>query len=299
MGWFGIGRKRNRQAAQTNIVPARSRFRLFGGRRYLNDESYFLPKDGTEINRLDFQHYLLRYMLRGNYAAPIGQPRGILDVGSGTGRWAREMAQQFPRANVVGLDLVAPPPDPLDRDIRPQNYSFVQGNVLDGLPVADRTFDFVHQRLLVAGIPLARWPGVVVELLRVTRPGGWVELVEAIPATGGPAMNQLREWLIGSGMPRGVDIRTTHQIGQYLRTAGAQHIVYRELNVPLGRLGGRVGQMMETNYYSLHQAIRGLIVGQGIATAEMFDATMARARQEIAAGQYVWPYYLAYGQRPL
>ncbi len=298
MRWFGIRRKQNRQAAGTGDHLAWSRFRLFGGRRYLNNESYFLPKDGTEINRLDFQHYLLRYMLRGNYAAPIGQPRSILDVGSGTGRWGHEMAQQFPRANVVGLDLVAPPSDTSNPDLRPQNYSFIQGNVLDGLPFADGTFDFVHQRLLVAGIPLARWPGVVGELLRVTRPGGWVELVEAIPATGGPAMNQLREWLVGSGLPRGVDIRTTHQIGQYLQSAGAQHVVYRELNVPLGHIGGRVGQMMETNYYSLHVAIRGLIIERGIATPEMFDATMARARQEIATGQYVWPYFLAYGQRP-
>lgn len=36
------------------------RFRLFGGRRHLAAMPYPLPKDMGEINRLDFQHYLLR-----------------------------------------------------------------------------------------------------------------------------------------------------------------------------------------------------------------------------------------------
>lgn len=299
MTWFGRWRKRNRQAADAT----RGGFKFFGGRRYLNDVSYFLPKDTTEISRLDFQHYLLRYALQGNYAAPIGHPKSILDVGCGTGRWAMEMARQFPEANVIGIDLLPPPSEEQAQqnamtDPRPENYVYMQGNALDGLPFPDGTFDFVHQRLLVAGIPLARWPGEVRDLVRVTRPGGWVELVEAIPASGSPAMNQLREWLVGVGLPRGVDIRTTGKIGEYLQAAGARNIEYRELNIVLGKAGGRVGQMMETNYFSLHEGIRGVALAQGLATAEAFDTTMQRARQDIARGRYVWPYFLAYGQRP-
>lgn len=299
MGWFSRWRKGKRQGADV----ARGGFNVFGGRRYLNNASYFLPKDNGEINRLDFQHYLLRYALQGNFAAPIGQPSSILDVGCGTGRWAMEMARTYPEANVIGLDLLPPPSEEQlnqlpEHDRRPENYIYMQGNALDGLPFPDRTFDFVHQRLLVAGIPVARWPAEVRDLVRVTRPGGWIELVEAIPASGGPAMNQLREWLVGVGLPRGVDIRTTHQIGQYLEAAGAREIAYRELNVQLGKAGGRVGQMMETNYFSLHDGIRGVAIAQGLTTPEQFDATLQQAKAEIATGRYVWPYYLAYGQRP-
>lgn len=299
MTWFSNWRARRRPAA---TIPAPSRrFRLFGGRRYLNDASYFLPKDEVEVNRLDFQHFLFRFALHGNTAAPIRQPLSILDVGTGTGRWAMEMARAFPQANVIGLDLVAPPselPNPQQTsEPRPENYLFVQGNVLDGLPFPDGTFDYVHQRLLVAGIPLARWPGVVVELLRVTRPGGWVEMLEAIPTQGGPAMNQLFEWLVGVGLPRGVDIRTTHQIGSYLEAAGARNITYRRLDMPLGPWGGRSGVMMAVNYFSLHAAIRGPVVAQGAATGEQFDAVVAQARQEIETGRYIWPYFLAFGQR--
>ena len=161
MGWFKQWRTRNHLKADRAASQPRSRFNLFGGRRYLKNESYFLPKDDTEISRLDFQHYLFRFYLRGNYAAPIGQPTSILDVGCGTSRWGMEVVREFPNANVFGLDLLPAPVDDgaasqSPNNPRPANYVYIQGNALDGLPFADGTFDFVHQRLLVAGIPLAR-----------------------------------------------------------------------------------------------------------------------------------------------
>jgi 2-polyprenyl-3-methyl-5-hydroxy-6-metoxy-1,4-benzoquinol methylase len=97
--------------AQSQGAGEDRRFRQIGGRRYVRGSPYLLPKDDAEINRLDFQHYMLRFALRNNYLAPLGQPRDILDVGTGTGRWALEMALAFPGANVVGIDLVAPPVD--------------------------------------------------------------------------------------------------------------------------------------------------------------------------------------------
>lgn len=202
-------------------------------------------------------------------------------------------------ANIVGMDVVTPNADAdgASAESRPENYVFIQGSVLDGLPFPAASFDFVHQRLLVAAIPAARWPGVVADLLRVTRPGGWVELVEAIPAVGSPAMNQLREWLVTVSLSRGVDTRITHQIGAFLQQAGAQDVHYRQVDVPLGKVGGREGVMMETNYFSLHAGIRGIVVAQGLANAAEFDATMEQARAEIARGRYVWPYFVAYGQR--
>src|SRR5260221_6576571 len=112
MRWFGWFRRRApANDAQSRVVAEDRRFRLIGGRRYVRGSPYLLPKDDAEIHRLDFQHYMLHSALRSNYLAPIGQPRDILDVGTGTGRWALEMALAFPAANVVGVDLVAPPVD--------------------------------------------------------------------------------------------------------------------------------------------------------------------------------------------
>src|SRR5579875_1671741 len=102
---------------------------------------YILPLDATETNRLDFQHYALRQALGGNYAAPINHPQSILDVGTGTARWGIELATIFPHSSVIGLDIMVP-----HLTTYPRNFAFVHGNVLDGLPFANGTFDFVHQR---------------------------------------------------------------------------------------------------------------------------------------------------------
>src|SRR5262249_29785679 len=151
MAWL-LRRLLGRGTVAEERDAAPRRFRWLGGRRQLVGTPYLLPSDQQEMNRLDFQHYLLRYSLRGNYAGPLRAPASILDVGSGTGRWALEMAQLFPQATVVGTDLVEPEAkaqiQPGNASL-PTNYQFVLSNLLEGLPFPNNTFDFVHMRLLL------------------------------------------------------------------------------------------------------------------------------------------------------
>src|SRR5215472_351542 len=100
MRWFGWLRRR--RAVKENGSSGDES--VMYGRKRTRGVPYLMPTDLEEMSRLDFQHYMLRYALRGNYATPITNPGSILDVGTGTGRWAREMAQLFPRANVIGVD---------------------------------------------------------------------------------------------------------------------------------------------------------------------------------------------------
>ena len=92
MWWF---RRKQRADAQAEAANDQPRFRFIRGRRVLADDPYVLPKDMSEVNRLDFQHFMLRYALRGNYGAPLQarQVRDIADIGTGTGRWARDAHQ--------------------------------------------------------------------------------------------------------------------------------------------------------------------------------------------------------------
>lgn len=298
MAWFG--RKRARRAVRTvNADPPR---RGLFGRRYLANAPYMLPADDAEVNRLDFQHYMLRYAFRGNFVAPIRRPRSILDVGCGTGRWAREVATVFPEAGVVGVDLNPPPtesPAPGALDLRPENYAFVQADVTAGLPFANAAFDFVHQRLLFLAIPTARWPALIAELVRVTRPGGWVELVEgsAVPPGSGPAMQMWGQWLSTASAKRGIDFAQGGQIGEHLAQAGLAHVRQHEVRMQAGRGLGRLGAMLEVNYMGILQAVKPQIVAAGITSADSYDAAVAAIRGEIAAGTCFWHAYVAYGQR--
>jgi ubiquinone/menaquinone biosynthesis C-methylase UbiE len=300
MGWFRWRRRSRRDITVVNDETGLSFFRFFGGRRHLTGVPYALPKDDQELNRLDFQHYLLRFALRGNYAAPINNPHDILDVGCGSGRWPLEMAQLFPEANVVGVDLVPPPVDSAPNQYaRPANYVFVTGNVLEGLPFGDASFDFAHQRLLISALPSDQWPSVVHELIRVTRRGGWVELVEGDikAAHGGPALERIGAWIYEAVGRRGIDVSMCRQIGELLRQGGLARVEQREIRLPLGRRFGRVGGMMETNFLALFEGVKGLVVAMGITTQEIFEQTMREAVAEMQRGSPAAVLYIAYGQR--
>ncbi|KAF9342927.1 hypothetical protein BGX26_006606, partial [Mortierella sp. AD094] len=116
-------------------------------RHTVENAPYMLPNDLTESDRLDAQHYLVRFIFKGNYNAKLDPEANlkILDVATGTGVWALEMAHEFPKADVYGVDISAIFPT----EIKPSNCHFQLCNILEGLPFPDNYFDFIYQRLLV------------------------------------------------------------------------------------------------------------------------------------------------------
>jgi SAM-dependent methyltransferase len=268
------------------------------GRLFLRGVPYVLPKDMGEVNRLDFQHYMMRAALHGNYAAPISAPESILDVGCGTGRWAIEMAQLFPTARVVGIDVVPPSMDTTTPEQLPPNYSFQAGNILEGLALPDASFAFVHQRYMIGAIPAERWPGTVSELARLTSPGGWVELVEAGTSRGGGrALETVDKWVAAVLARRNLNIHLGARLGDFLTAAGLQEVTVREVPLPLGAYGGRVGVLVETDYFSAITAMRGPVVALGIASEADYDQTVQAAREEVRKGKCIFPVYVAYAHR--
>jgi trans-aconitate methyltransferase len=92
------------------------------GRTYhvYEDVPYFYPNDEQEQNRLDLQHHLYGLCLDGkHFLAPIATPHGVLDIGTGTGIWAIEVADMYPSARVIGTDL-----SPIQPTWGPPNLQF-------------------------------------------------------------------------------------------------------------------------------------------------------------------------------
>lgn len=307
MRWFGWFRRKRSVSNSMNVSSEMADgfpVVVVGGRLRKVGVPYAMPADLAEINRLDFQHYLLRHVFQGNYAAPVQNPASILDVGTGTGRWAYEMAELFPRARVMGVDITPPPSDtasmPGAADPRPRNYTFLAANVLEGLPFPDASFDFVHMRLLYSAIPHPRWPFVINELVRVTRPGGWIESVEsAVALNPGPVLTQLSATINGMIARREIDPMDGAQVGAMLRAAGIVDVAERRIDVPLGSYGGRIGTMMATDLLAGVEAFGGLLVQTGLSTSAEFQQMHASLREEFASPQNhaIGPFYVAYGRR--
>jgi len=88
-----------------------------------------------------------------------------------------QCAEKFPWSNFTGIDIS--PIFPKMTEIKLINVTFLQFNILDGLPFDDNTFDFVHMRHLILAFTEKQWQDQVLkELIRVCKPGGWIELVE-------------------------------------------------------------------------------------------------------------------------
>src|SRR5579875_262077 len=293
--WFFKRSSRNKAATPSAKESLRAGT---SGRRFREDVPYALPKDLEEGQRLNFQHYIIRYVLRGNYAAPLDSSvKTILDVGSGTGIWGHEIAQAFPQARVYGLDLEPPQTISLAAPAQavPDNYHFIQGNVLKGLPFPD----YVHQRLLFLGVPQQSWPAVIRELVRVTQPGGWVEIYEAdiLFPDAGPATRELNSWTRQFMGMRGIDTTQMRQLGDLLRQQGLLNVTARTFEVPLGNWD-RLGQLLEKDYLSGIRALKEPACAALHLSPQKYEQILLIASKEWAQTHARYRHYLAYGQTP-
>lgn len=294
---------RGRRKVEPPTIPWQRRVNqpvalMIDGRRHIANLPYLLPKDTQEMNRLDLQHHFLHAVTGKHVFVDLpAHVSSILDVGCGTGRWAQEMARLYPTTQVVGLDV-----EPLVSSTLPipENYRFVQGNVLETLPFPANSFTYTHQRLLVAAIPARRWADVVQELVRVTASGGFVELVEASNKypQAGPLMSRFLGWSRSVCLQTGIQPEIMQHLDPFLRKNKLQQIEMRTLQVPLGSWGGRLGEMLATDMLSGFVALRGLYTSKITVTPEEFDALLQGLPEEWDQYHTEYCWYIASGQKP-
>lgn len=135
------------------------KYREENGRTYhaYKDGKYLGPNDEPERDRLDLQHHLFTLTFSNRlHLCPLGadgkQIHRVLDVGTGTGIWAIDFADEHPESEVLGIDLSAIQPG-----FVPPNVSFQVDDLEEPWTFREsEMFDFVYARMMTSSF--ADWP---------------------------------------------------------------------------------------------------------------------------------------------
>ncbi|CAG8582729.1 10834_t:CDS:2 [Ambispora gerdemannii] len=224
------------------------RFRIIDGRRFhdISNSEYFVPNDDEEADRLVGFHYAMKDIWGGLFYSPVEeklrQGARVIDLGCGAGTWILDMAKQYPYSKFVGVDLS--PIFPTEG--LPSNVEFIEYNVLDRLPYEDSFFDFVHQKIMLAAFTEAQWEeNVIPEMTRLTRPDGWVEILEVAGylVSDGNATNRISEAFRNFYTSRGMNFDIWKEIPHLLENTNAFSEIRKETKaIVLGKKGGIPGQ---------------------------------------------------------
>ncbi|KZP09273.1 S-adenosyl-L-methionine-dependent methyltransferase [Athelia psychrophila] len=145
------------------------------------NKRYMLPADADEVKRSELNHRMIQFLLAGaNYVGPVkniisvnSAKSDILDMGTGGGNWAMDIADEFEgRVEVIGVDLAPVQP----RDV-PANCTFELCDLDQyDIPYPDGCFDVVHARCMHHGIK--NYPRFLLEVSRMLCPGGIFIIIE-------------------------------------------------------------------------------------------------------------------------
>jgi len=278
------------------------------GRGYhkYKDGLYFIPDDEREQERLDMQHEIfLQTMNRKLLAAPIhSDSLDVLDLGTGTGIWAIDFADEYPQSTVLGTDLspiqpsYVPPNCKFEIDDFDQPWSFTQ------------KFDLIHGRMLAGalGDPIH----LLQQSLEALKPGGWVELQDfAFPVRSddgtmaGTAFERLNDNLVRGLQLLSRDGGWAAKYKDFMEQTGFVNVVeikykWPQNHWPKDKLLKRIGQWnMFNTLDGLHGFSARLCIKVLGMSVEEFELLLAESRVDIQNPKIhaYWPMWVSKNSR--
>ncbi|KIO33934.1 hypothetical protein M407DRAFT_17201 [Tulasnella calospora MUT 4182] len=287
--------------------------------------SFHSSVDDDEHSRLDMQHLALQLHLNSLYASKHlvenalreGQdpPPAVLDVGTGSGRWAIDMALQFPHVDVIGLDLV--PPANVAEAAIPPNCRFEVDDANLPFDHYKDCFNVVHFRSADQGIN--DFESFLYEMAKTLRPNGILLLVTAIPqvydidAMPFPVVDEGDpNWLqhTFAAIYTAFENRNNTAVDGSLywqrwleRNPNYRSPLTRDTFVPLGPIKNDMSErevfisnLMREDVARLVYAFKPLLIGDGVPEPEVDKCianTVKELRELLICGYIKWRYTVA------
>ncbi|KAF4456156.1 hypothetical protein F53441_1640 [Fusarium austroafricanum] len=229
-------------SSTASISSSILRYREINGRRYHSeqgDANYWVSNDDQSNEALDINHHVLTMMYDEKlYKAPLKKDiQTAVDIGTGTGIWAMDFADEFPSAKVVGTDI-----SPIQPSWLPPNLEFQIDDCTQEWTFKENSIDYIHMRFLVGSI--VDWPALFKQAYRCLKPGGYIESHEGSPSIGSDdnsvaedsAMGQWGKLFMEGGrkLQRPFSVIEDDIQAKGMKEAGFTNIEEDNIKVPIG-----------------------------------------------------------------
>ncbi|UZP43063.1 hypothetical protein NXS19_010879 [Fusarium pseudograminearum] len=157
-------------STSASITSSILQYRTIHGRTYHSEQGnaqYWGSNDEQQKDLMDLTHHILTLGLGDKlHLAPLIQDdvKQVIDIGTGTGIWAIDFADQYPSAEIIGTDL-----SPIQPSWIPPNLQFIIEDCTREWTFKSSFADYIHSRWLMGSI--GNWDFFFSEAFRVCKPG--------------------------------------------------------------------------------------------------------------------------------
>ncbi|TVY74294.1 Secondary metabolism regulator LAE1 [Fusarium oxysporum f. sp. cubense] len=165
-------------SSTASITSSILEYRTIHGRTYHSEQGnaqYWASNDEQQNDLMDLTHHILTLGLGDKlHLAPLKEEKlhQAIDIGTGTGIWAIDFADQYPGAEIIGTDL-----SPIQPSWVPPNVQFEIEDCTREWTFKSDFADYIHVRWLMGSV--RDWDAFFSEAYRVCKPGAWIESHEA------------------------------------------------------------------------------------------------------------------------
>ncbi|TVY82843.1 putative methyltransferase tdiE [Lachnellula suecica] len=267
-----------------------------------NGRTYHKYKEGN------LQHHLCKIALYDRlHLAPLKEAdvKHALDFGTGTGIWAIEFAEQYPKTQVIGSDL-----SPIQPEFVPGNLTFEVDDIDDDW-VYPHPFHYIHGRLMVFAFtdPIAIFRKAFAALAS----GGYFEMQDLCTpirafddSLNGSAMINCSNLIVDACSKRGIDLTAPGKYQVMMESVGFVDVKEVVVEWPVGtwakskyhkRIGAWFKRDMEVGVEGIVMGLFTRVLGMSKEDVQVIVEDVKRDMNDKSIHAYQ-PFYVVYGRKP-